>query len=185
MNSQLNVHYQPNFQANYVIKGSAREIVELKKLLKNSPGHNNVFCRDLIPEYTKDQPYMETLYSTAEDRFHLRDYSRRKRSNCCIITTEWYLPPHSSDNMRSHELKHVVTVRKNEKPNLDESFQAVKDGKKDFADFMIEAYNNARAELVNILGKQKADAIKIFEVKDVLKAIKEKKFDFISGEINK
>ena len=184
MNSQLNVHYTPNFQANYVVKGCANDVRKLNTLLKRSLGRGVAFSHDLIPEYTQDQQYVEKLYSTAEDMVDLICYSMKEATGVLDPGKIVRKRPHRPRKLDTHELMHEVTeVVEKEDPTTKEYVKAAKAGGDAFAYFMLDLYQNARVKLVEILGKDKVKDVRFVDAKEGLKAIEEKKFDFINGII--
>ena len=180
----------PSFQANYIVKGSADDIHRFHQYVINYP--EEICHINIIPEYSKDMPYMEVLFSTRDDREKLSAYSLKFFEDVLSDYQKVSQMINSSmeeDNSQEDEkivqmLEYSLDKYEQKQDELMAPYiQAQRAGRDAMNDFMIDEFFRAGEKVVEILGKEEASKVQKLDVKEVLKAVKEGRFDFINGKI--
>ena len=177
------------FTGKYIVKGRVEDLIKYSifrksifldmehpycERVKNYESWFDYEEHALIPYFDEKQDYAELLCATNEDATVLRKF----------IANNIDFPKIDPETITVDDLiNYVNNLSKMVKAQIDPYKFALKRGGNTFADFMIDAYQKGRAELVKIFGKDEAKNIPELNVSDILKAIKPRKFDFVEGEI--
>lgn len=183
---QVNNSNSINFKGRYIVKGDIKSIEKFSKLIHanyidDSCGFVNLKNPDkfwgweeevLIPKFTHNQDYAESLHATNDDADIVRAY-RHKKFEKEEKSSEKYKDIYEYTNVL--EQKQVA--------KLSEYFRAQFEGINSFCDFMIDKFVEGRRHLAEVMGYDVANDIKTIHAKDAIQAIKENRFDFVEGEI--
>lgn len=177
-----------SFTGKYIVKGRVEDLIKYSIFRKSTfldvePYCERVKSQDswfdyeehaLIPYFDKLQDYAELLCATNEDATVLRKF----------ISDNDNLPKIDPATIEDKDLlDYINKLSKIIKAQIEPYKFALKRGGNTFADFMIDAYQKGRAELVKIFGDEEVSNIPELNVNETLNAIKRHKFDFVEGEI--
>ena len=183
---QINNNNSITFNGHYIIKGDIKSIEKFSKLvhanyIDDSYGFVNLKNPDkfwgweeevLIPKFTRNQDYAESLHVTNDDADIVRAYRSKK-----------FADEEKSLNKFKDIYEYADALEKKQVEKLSEYFRAQFEGVSSFCDFMIDRFVDGRRHLADVMGFDVANDIKTVNAKDAIQAIKENRFDFVEGKI--
>ena len=183
---QINNNNLINFSGRYIVKGDIKSIEKFSKLIHSnhiddSCGFVNLKNPDkfwgweeevLIPKFSTNQDYAESLHATNDDADIVRAYRRKK-----FEKEEKYSERYKDIYEYTNALEQKQVAK------LSEYFRAQFEGISSFCDFMIDRFVEGRRHLAEVMGYDVANDIKTVQAKNAIQAIKENRVDFVEGEI--
>jgi hypothetical protein len=209
LNIQSNIpisQNQPNFKGVYILKGISKDVAKAEEIIdrkcgdefnrmfhkgrKFFPGFNKCTTINLTDRFDSNQKNVKCLFATNEHYPNVINYNKKYISpNIHLMPAAPYAhEPLSRDVIieNINFLQNRISEIQQKRAPFKHAYECEKYGNNDpMSDFLIDSYMQAKERLLRF--KETATVamgeIKELNVSEVLKAIKENRFNFITGEI--